>query len=54
VPNFTYKELSVLNKNLPNVSYPIAEAQFISEEEIEKYKKIYRYYPTSFETNVAL
>ena len=29
VPNFTYKELSVLNKNMPNLSYPIKEAEFL-------------------------
>lgn len=54
VPNFTYKELTVLNRNMPDAKYPIKEAQFLSEEEINAYKKIYRYYPTTFETAVVL
>lgn len=54
VPNFTYKELTVLNRNMPDAQYPIEEARFISEEEINAYKKIYRYYPTTFETAIVL
>ena len=54
VPNFTYKELAVLNKNMPNVEYPIVDATFFSQEEVEAYKKIYRYYPTTVETNTVL
>lgn len=54
VPNFTYKELTVLNRNMPDVEYPIKEAEFFAEDEIEAYRKIYRYYPTIFETSLVL
>lgn len=54
VPNFTYKELMVLNRNMPNVTIPIADADFLSKEEIEAYRKIYKYYPTTFETSIVL
>ena len=54
VPNFTYKELAILNKNMPNANHPIEGAAFFSKEEVEAYKKIYRYYPTTVETNVVL
>lgn len=54
VPNFTYKELSILNQNMPNLKYPIEGAGFFSESEVEMYRKIYKYFPTSFETSVAL
>ena len=54
VPNFTYKELAILNQNMPNVVYPIEEADFLEEEEVNAYKKIYKYYPTTFETSIAL
>lgn len=54
VPNFTYKELAVLNKNMPEANYPIEEAEFLSIDEIEAYKKIYRYYPTTMETGIVL
>lgn len=54
VPNSTYKELAVLNKNMPEASYPIADASFLSNDEIEAYKKIYWYYPTTIETGIVL
>lgn len=54
VPVLTYKEIAVLNKNMPDCSYPIEEATFLSQEEIEGYKKIYRYYPTTIETGLVL
>lgn len=54
VPNFTYKELTVLNRNMPNMEYPITEADFFSEDEVKAYYKIYKYYPTTFETSVVL
>lgn len=54
VPNFTYKELTVLNRNMPDVKYPIKEAQFFSEDEVETYRKIYKYYPATFETSIVL
>ena len=54
VPNFTYKELAILNQNMPNVAYPIEDADFFEEEEVNAYKKIYKYYPTTFETSIAL
>lgn len=54
VPNLTYKELALLNRNMPNVEYPIEDAEFFSEEEINNYKKIYRYYPTTIETGLVL
>ena len=49
VPNLTYKELSVLNKNMPEANFPIKEAEFFQEDEVEAFKKIYRYYPATFE-----
>ena len=54
VPNFTYKELTVLNRNMPNPTYPIQEADFFQEEEVNAYHKIYKYYPTTFETSIVL
>lgn len=54
VPNFTYKELTVLNRNMPNVTYPIEEAKFLKEDEVKAYQKIYKYYPTTFETSIVL
>ena len=54
MPNFTYKELAILNQNMPNVIYPIEGAAFLEEEEVNAYKKIYKYYPTIFETSIAL
>lgn len=54
VPNFTYKELAILNQNMPNVVYPIEGADFLGEEEVNAYRKIYKYYPTTFETSIAL
>lgn len=54
VPNFTYKELAILNRNMPNVSFPIDGANFLEKEEVDAYKKIYKYYPTTFETGIAL
>lgn len=54
VPPFTYKELAVLNKHMPNASYPITEAKFISEADIYEYNKVYRYYPTVIETGLVL
>ena len=54
VPNFTYKELAILNQNMPNVVYPIEGADFLEEEEVNAYRKIYKYYPPTFETSIAL
>lgn len=54
VPIFTYKELAVLNKNMPNYSYPIDEAKFFTEDEVRYYSKIYKYYPTTIETGIVL
>ncbi len=54
VPVLTYKEIAVLNKNMPDCSYPIEEASFLSQDEVEGYKKIYRYYPTTIETGLVL
>lgn len=54
IPNFTYKEIALLNQNMPNVVYPIQGAEFISEEDIECFKKVYKYYPTMFETSIVL
>ena len=54
VPNFTYKELTVLNRNMPDFSYPVKEAEFLVESEVQAYRKIYKYYPTIFETSVVL
>lgn len=54
VPNFTYKELTVLNRNMPKVKYPIDGAEFLLEDEVNAYRKIYKYYPTTFETSIVL
>lgn len=53
-PNLTYKEMAILNQNMPKCEYPIAEAPFIPQEEVEAYKRLYRYYPTTIETNLVL
>lgn len=45
---------SLLSINMPNVAYPIEGADFFEEEEVNAYKKIYKYYPTTFETSIAL
>ena len=54
VPPLTFKELSILNKNMPECQYPIEEAPFFTKEEVDGYKKIYRYYPTTIETGIVL
>ena len=54
VSPLTFKELSILNKNMPECKYPIEEAMFFTEDEVEGYKKIYRYYPTTIETGILL
>lgn len=40
VPNFTYKELAVLNKNMPNVEYPIVDATFFLKKKLRHIKNI--------------
>ena len=42
------------SKNMPNVVYPIEGADFLEEEEVNAYRKIYKYYPPTFETSIAL
>jgi len=54
VPVLTYKEISVLNKNMPEYQYPIEEAPFLTKDEVDEYSKIYRYYPTTIETGLVL
>ncbi len=54
VPNLTYKEIAILNKNMPEYTLPIKDAEFFTEKEVEEYRKIYRYYPTTIETNIVL
>lgn len=51
---YTYKELAVLNKNLPNIQYPVEDAPFFEQDEVERYERVYRYYPTIMETNITL
>lgn len=53
VPNFTYKELQKINSFLPNCSIDeiFTEMPFIAKRDIEKYKKIYRYFPKYREIN---
>lgn len=54
VPNLTYKEVSLLNRHMPNATYPLEGAEFFEKDEVEKYKKIYRYYPATFEVENIL
>lgn len=51
VPNFTQKEIQSINKMLPNKEEIKASMKFISSADIEKYARIYRYYPHFLETN---
>lgn len=53
VPNFTYKELQLINSKLPNVTIDNIQKEmpFISMKDLEKYTKIYRYFPNFMETN---
>ena len=54
VPIFSYKELAVLNRHMPSAPAVIPEAKFLKNEEIESYKRVYRYYPTTIETGLVL
>lgn len=51
VPNFTYKELQAINKNLPSETFDdiALEMPFINKNDINKYCKIYRYFPNYME-----
>lgn len=60
VPNLTYREIHALDKHLPDFNIN-AEAKekalkelkgVVSDDEINKYAKIYRYYPNYTESNL--
>ena len=54
VPHLTMKEIGVLNRNLPDVQVPVPGAEFLTREEVERYSKIYRYYPALTESSMVL
>ena len=49
LPVLTYKELSKLSSKLP---YGNPDLSFLSQKEIDAYRKLYRYYPTFVETDL--
>lgn len=51
IPNFTQKEIQSINKMLPDVDLIKRTMSFIHEKDIEKYSRIYRYYPHFLETS---
>ena len=62
VPNLTYREIHALDKHLPDFNIN-AEAKekalkelkgVVSDDEINKYAKIYRYYPNYTESNLLI
>lgn len=51
VPNLTYREIHHLDTQLPREKGVILEAKSIPQVDIEKYEKIYRYFPNFSETD---
>lgn len=54
VPPLTMKEVGVLNRNLPGIQMPVPGAEFLTEDEVERYARIYRYYPALTELSIVL
>ena len=54
IPNLTYKEANSLNQvlNLPDKEKALVEDGIISEEEIELYKKNYKYLPNFYDVRM--
>lgn len=54
VPPLTMKEVGVLNRNLPGAQIPVPGAEFLTKDEVERYARIYRYYPALTESSIVL
>jgi len=52
VPNLTYREIRYLDTQLPNKKEELPTLDAVPKEDIEKYAKIYRYFPTFTETDI--
>jgi hypothetical protein len=52
VPNLTYREIRHLDTQLPIEDCRDLKAPAIPEEDLEKYKQIYRYFPTFAEAEI--
>lgn len=52
VPNLTYKEIRKLDEQLPRKNGSIPNLPDVPPADIEKYEKIYRYFPNFAEANV--
>lgn len=50
VPNLTYREIRHLDKQLPRIDSDTLKADFVPENDMKKYEKIYRYFPNFAET----
>ena len=51
VPNLTFKEIRRLNEQLPRKTGDILKLPDVPDTDVEKYAKIYRYFPAFSETN---
>ena len=51
IPNFTAKEIQEINRHIPDVEQIQRSLEFLSETDIEKYLKIYRFFPHYRETS---
>jgi len=52
VPSLTYREIRHLDKQLPIDDSAHLQAAAIPQEDLERYKQVYRYFPTFAETDV--
>ena len=52
VPNLTFKEIRALDEQLPKKDGETLALPSVSQEDIEKYEKIYRFFPTFTEANL--
>ena len=52
IPNLTYRELRRLDEHLPVADVGNLQVTPIPEEDVEKYARVYRYFPTFAETEM--
>jgi hypothetical protein len=52
VPKLTFREIRLLNAQLPNRTGKPLKSSFIPEEQIRMYEKIYRWFPTFTEADI--
>jgi hypothetical protein len=52
VPNLTFKEIRHLDEQLPKENHESLELPAVPEEDIKRYAKIYRYFPTFTEADI--